>query len=329
MADHTFADKIDAQGERDRWKKELPAVPSAYTPSGKLPGKALGFMGAGALLGVPAGILAGVALAAAGALLMFVIVLLIEAISESCNVVFCLPVLVLVILPFITFFGMYIGAGMASSEVVVAMGRIGKNRNTGAAMLISLISSVTASAAFWFISLEASQSIISGSKSDAMQREVLSTVYTMGTFGWICMIAGCVIAGIAALVHAHNRIHTAKFCEDCELYMDRQELNSMSFDRSKEIVGHLERGDIAESAAVLASSSGSDATPLLFACPTCNSGYVEVTVKFTGKWVVTKKDGTTSQESLTDSWLAGSRSLRPGEVALLRGNAKKEKAASG
>src|SRR3954451_21747855 len=63
------ASAADAKAKLAEWKQHMPAVPSAYQPSGKVPAPAFGLLTLGALAGSLAGPLAGAASLAGGLLL--------------------------------------------------------------------------------------------------------------------------------------------------------------------------------------------------------------------------------------------------------------------
>jgi hypothetical protein len=62
----TVANESEAEGQLLKWQCEMPAVPSAYEPSGALPASAVLFLLLGSVVGCVAGLFAGAVIGSAG-----------------------------------------------------------------------------------------------------------------------------------------------------------------------------------------------------------------------------------------------------------------------
>ena len=152
-----------------------------------------------------------------------------------------------------------------------------------------------------------------------------STVFSADTFGWVCLIAGLIIATVSALIFASSRVAETKFCESCELYMDQWKLKPISFDSTKDMVKHFETGDVREAANVLNGDSEEEGMPALFACSNCGVGYLDVKMNFSAQWMGrADMSGTENLEEMSDSWLVASRALSRKEVVIFKIFIKKD-----
>ncbi|HUU43774.1 MAG TPA: hypothetical protein VMX57_08340 [Planctomycetota bacterium] len=310
----SYADKQTADAEVLRIKGMLPEVVSAYSPSGRLPGSAFALLVVGGVLGIPAGAIAGTVILGLTLLAVLLLVLVIGALSEGCGVIWCLPVFVLIIVGLGGYAVTYIGVGAAAAACVAGMGRLGKNRNVPITIVLALVSAFLAIIVFRF-PLGMLASLASDSEGDLA--EGADAFLEMGPLAWIFLVVGLVIALVAAAMIAKLMVEGAKFCEDCEEYMEHWDLKNVTLGGAVVLVDALRSSDLAAAVDVLATSAGQDAAPKLFACPRCGRGYVELTFNFSGKY--STGEGANRQENtLEQSWLTNSQPLTPQQVLLFR-----------
>jgi MFS family permease len=292
--------EAEAKQELEAWKQELPEVPSAYQPSGVLPTMALIFMLVGAVLGAPAGALAGTIVAAIGGVVTGLLVLL-NTVVAACGFVVCIFVVLTVIAAVVTVLLTFVAVGVTSALVTTSMGRLGKNRNASAAAGLSMLSAGLGLVLTWGAFAFAAQ----GPIEQALEMEGGS----LNVWSVIGLVVGVIVAIIAAGVFAYYLVLTAKFCEDCEKYMDTGALKTLRLGGLKAMAKALAARDVAATLALVDAPGGSEAKPELFSCADCGKGYLELTAQFKATW---PEKGETKEKS--ESWLVGSIALDADEV---------------
>ncbi len=320
-----FPNREAAEAEREKRKKDLPPVQSAYKPSGKLPTKALGLMIVGTLPGVPAGIVAGVITEGLGALLTVFCVWVTETLGSLIWILLGLPYILMFLNPIFTFIAMYITIGIGSSIIVVNMGRLGKNRNITMAILFSVISGLIAAIAFGFLINRHLLIIISAITN--FELDSIPTIHLLNPkiVGWA--LVGYIITVVSAITFTRNKVFAAKFCENCELYMSPWQLNPTTFKESQQIIDHLKVGNTDKAAIIFRDHHSHDmdeGTATIFTCPKCGLGYLDLVIQFSAKWPGSKSsDGTQNYEEISESWLIGSYSLNPNDTELFKSSVRK------
>jgi uncharacterized membrane protein len=238
---HQFTGKVEAQAEKQGWKNELPKVQSAYHPSGKLPQEAIAWMTGGVILGIPAGALAGVVVGVAGTLLSIGMVSILKEMKRGIMLGIGTIIVVLG-----TFFGMFAILGVVASHLTFLAGKRGKNRSRFASVVLAIVSALLALGPFWMIMSTAPEYFDSRET-----REALSSVFGVGDFGVFCLVIGAITAAVAAGLHANHRVKAAKFCENCDLFMETAKPRPVSLAGVKQAAASLGAGKLEEAAASL------------------------------------------------------------------------------
>jgi hypothetical protein len=254
------------------WKLDLPAVPSAYQPSGVLPIAALIAMTVGAGLGV---VLSTLADLVAGVIAFTGIVLFHASLTKvpSRWVAILAGVLMLLAgtMPFVV-------GGWVSSRITTLLGRIGNNRNAGIAQCLSVTSAglavAIAAGMFYAFGRRSLDDWLSVHAEDPGFR----IVYVGGA-----ALAATIAMGAAGFFAARH-VLAEKFCEDCEVFMSRLKVKSLRLGALRAIIQAARERNTEVAVSLLYSEAGSDGTVELFQCPRCGRGFVEVTAHFKAQW---------------------------------------------
>jgi len=307
--DEVFERQVEDEAMATRflqhWKEEIPAVPSAYQPSGVLPAKALLLMIVGSVVGVGAGLLAGGLVATLGGTLVVLVGYLI-ALMVFCGFIWCFAVVVGGILALAVAAGTFVVAGWMSALCTTQFGRWGKNRNIRAAAILSVLSSVLAIAIAWVLYYVVGKPLLA---------ERGMTDYS-DLIAAIVAVLGGGIAAFSAGIAATEQVRAAKFCEDCECYMDEISLKRLCLGGLRILLHALGQARIDVAGSLLHDPPGEDAEVKLFSCSSCSRGYLEATIQFKAEWK--KKKDKEDKEDKTESWLAASRELAAADVEHLR-----------
>jgi hypothetical protein len=297
----------EAKGRLDEWHEAMPEVPSAYQPSGKMPGQALAAM----LISVPfAGLGGGLAFVVVGGIVA-ALTLGISALhgwmADTCGCVLC----ILIILGFAV--GILGGAltcgvlGWAAAAITTGAGMVGNNRNTTAAVVISLVSCALALGLSHFVGGWLLTELLDWYQPGLLDASWMPWVRYGGE------IVGGLIALLVAGWTAQNMVQESKFCEDCEKYMEEETRRGLHLGPARALTRALAEGDFEAAADLMSSREGKSAVPTLFWCAKCGKGYLEVQAKFQCTW---KKDN--EDEELEEEWLAASAAMEPEQVDLFR-----------
>jgi hypothetical protein len=284
------------------WKKELPEVPSAYQPSGALPVSALLSMGLGAVFGAAAGgtvvFFGGVVVAAIGAL---------TVLGIACAGLLSIAIVVLGLLLCLVTFAF---AGWVSASCTTRAGRSGKNRNIRAAIIFSVVSAVLSAVVAWTLS-ESIRTLPILAGKDFFGPQV-GGFYVIPL---IFVLIGGLVAAIVAGIISADQVRSAKFCEDCERYMQGEELKKVTLGGLQVLARALNTKDLGPAASLLQTTPGENGTLRLFSCSSCSRGYLEVTADFKARWKEKK-----ANKDKSESWLVGSLQLTDAELARFHPN---------
>jgi hypothetical protein len=124
---------------------------------------------------------------------------------------------------------------------------------------------------------------------------------------------GGILAVFVALGAASSFVNNAKFCEECEEYMEEAELKSLNAGAIHAMVLALNDDKPAVAASMLCCDPGNDGKVMLYHCPICDAGYVELTLQFKAKW----KDNA-SDQTRDETWRVASVPLDEYEVEWFR-----------
>jgi hypothetical protein len=287
------AGATEAAAGLSAWLKDFPEVPSSYRPSGALPAAALPSLLLGALLGVPVGVLVGGVLAAVGCLVVWWFLNFLNG-TFVFGSVFGVVVFLIVGMGFGG-----LGMGVSAAWCTTLLGKWGKNRNTTAAVLLSMASTalamVLACVLFWSFG-PAVMGVTYGDKP--AYPDIIAAV-----------VVG-LIAVSAAGLFAPSILQDAKFCDDCERYMVCTPLDGVCLGNMRALTRALGDGNAAVAADVLqAAQPGNEGKPELFACPQCRKGYIELNAQYKVTWVEKKE-----KKEKKGSWRIASLALSAGEV---------------
>jgi hypothetical protein len=278
------------------WKAALPAVPSAYQPSGVLPIRALIAMIVGAGFGVVLSTLANLfALFIAFMGIAFFHVIATYIPSRWVGIGAGLLMFIAGTMPF------FVG-GWVSARITTLSGRVGNNRNTGFAQCLSVVSAGLA------VAIAASLFYAFGKRLlgdwlpvDAETREFL-IVYVCGV-----ALAAAIAMSVAG-VYAAKHVQAEKFCEDCQLFMPSLKVKSLRLGALRAFTRAAHEGNTEVAVSLLYSWAGADGTLELFRCPCCEKGFVELTAQFKARWP--GQDG----GKMKESWLVASLELPTAEM---------------
>jgi hypothetical protein len=313
--DETHQPAVASAGEAERrlsdWKADMPAVPSAYRPSGQAPPAALGFMLLGTLLGAPGGALAGLLVGGISTAGLAGLVWLVEWMAGACGRVSCAVILFGGLFILLGYGLAYAALGWVAAALTTAMGQVGKNRNIPAAIAFSLSATLLG-----LILLHLSLVLLPDWLNVAALRKQFDPWLDYAALGVAGV--GSVIAVIVAGITSRNLIHSRKFCEDCEHFMTETTLRPLGLGGLKALAQALNDGDLDAAADLLDAPAGQEGVPALFDCPHCGRGYLELTAKFRATW-----KGSEGDETKTEEWLAASVELDEREVDLFRPGSKR------
>jgi len=216
-----FVNKTAVDAYAERTKRELPQVESAYQPSGKMPDAALGMMIAGFGVSFGAAVLAEVVVGAISAVVI-ALLLLINGLLLFTGCLWCFGIVILVVVGLIALAAPYVAGGWAAAATTTSFGRMGKNRNETVAALLSVgataLSIIVVWLAYW---------LFGANQVEALDPGEVGPTVLMWT-GHAVMGLGGIIALIAAWWMAATMVQEAKFCEECEEYMEESELRALT-----------------------------------------------------------------------------------------------------
>jgi hypothetical protein len=291
------ADAKAAGAQLEAVKQALPAAPSAYSPSGALPLRAVLVLTCGASAGVAVGLLAGAAVAFLGVWGATTKVgrawgrrprylLPVMGVALCCLVV---PV-----------------SGFCAGLTTLLFNRWGKNRSPGGAALFALLSAVPAMVLAWVLFAAHGQPRLENHFG-----------YAPGGLDWVVLgvaALGALVAAVLAVGTAVWRVSEEKFCEDCQEYMTESALPVLDLGPARALARALEEKDLTAALSLLQFSTPGVGAPQLYACPECGRGYVELRVKYKATWP--GDEGKKGEK--TESWLAASLPLEASEAELFR-----------
>jgi hypothetical protein len=276
----TVANEYEANAQLGKWRLELPAVPSAYEPSGALPASAVLFLLLGSVVGCVAGFFAAAVIGSTGLGLA-------GAIFLDGNLPGILRVIGPILLFLLTTFGAYSATGWVSAWCTTRIGEWGKNRNTPAAALLSAIASVipgiVVCACFF------NGEFITGHKS-ALEKVAtgvsprLASWLFSNPFAVISAVLGIYIAPGTAAYFALTRVPSVKFCERCNSYMRVSGRRELTLGCLRGLVRAVRKGRLDVAASLLHGPSWGDGEVRLHYCRHCSHGYFEVTVTYAAHW---------------------------------------------
>jgi serine/threonine protein kinase len=307
----TYDNALAAAGVLAAIKEKLPVQKSAYVPSGKLPAEGVAGIMCGGVLAIPASLLV--------ACIPFSLIVLAGAIRGAwpgCCLNVCSGLVAFV-------FGLvqYITIGSITGLTVANMGKTGKNRNVGLPMFVALLSAV---ASVFLAMLIIARFVVETEFSSWFGTDIqesLIVAFEGGYLYWIVTAIGMFFAGLMAMIGAQVIVENAKFCEPCELYMERSSLKKTSLEGALVIAAALKTKNIQLIAVTLKEKRGGHCESGLFYCPNCECGFLDVSLTFNGKY-----KGENGNEGASESWMIASSELSAEDVKRLKKFERKNRA---
>lgn len=300
----SVADEAGSRAHFEALARRLPAVASAYHPSGTMPFTGLVALLGGGVLGALLGSLTGVVVAAIS-LGLFSLMALLIAVIAACGFVACITIVwglgVAVVGGGLTFGGL----GWVAAWTTARTGKLGKNRNVTAAVVIAFGATFVA----WCVVASLPPILASFVPTSTDDFSLNGLVHIFGDYGWlhvVVLIVGLLFALVMAFVGAEDEVKSQKFCEPCGAFMGTKSLPAMSLVVAEQVARSLAVRDMVAIVDVLASDTGSDVEPTLHRCPKCGAGYLEGRLWAHAKYVDDKGDKIVDRD-----WLAISAHLRP------------------
>ena len=298
-----FASKADLDGRLAELKRELPLVTSAYKPSGRMPMSALGWM----LLGTSAAVLAGVAAEAiVGILAALVIglIVLLNGVLAFLGCIWFVAAILGVIVGVLAYLAPFFAGGWAGAWVTTEFGRIGKNRSQLVAGVLSMFAGGLSVGVWWLVFAVVGLSGVDPLDLGQSWQNVIVN-FLMG--------GGAIIAVLTGWFMAASIVQAAKFFEECEEFMDEKELKMLGIGGVKGMVRAIGERKLPLAASMLSCPAGADGKVMLFACPCCDAGFVEIELLFNGQW---EQDGQKNDHA--ETWLVASEEISEYDVTWFR-----------
>jgi hypothetical protein len=314
--DEAALSKEHAAARLQGWKEDMPEVPSAYVPSGKMPVGGLVALAGGSVVGAVGGALAFLLALGITVALVVGLVALNGWMGDTCGRVLCILVIAEYALGLIGAAISYGALGWAAAAITTRAGFLGKNRNTTAAVLFSLAAAVFALALSHFPFAHLAALMMS-----ALGLEGADQGWTL--VDWLTAaveLLGALLALLCAGVFGSSMVHEHKFCEQCEEHMGEVKKRGLGLGATRALARALRDGKFEAAADLMGSPEGKCGVPTLFTCAKCGKGYLELQAKFKCTW----KTNDDTQELVQD-WLAASVPLTPEQVDLFRERRRKRR----
>jgi hypothetical protein len=292
--DFRFDNKAEVEARLSDLKHELPVKESAYQPSGKMPASALGAMLLGTFAAIGLALVAEFVVGLLAAAVIGALIALNLAIACVGFIVF-IAVIFAVIIGLIALVAPFAAGGWTAARVTTYFGQWGKNRNEAAASLLSMAATAISVLIVWGVYYFIGARMIDGVNLEFMSDSTLQWL-GHGVVG-----VGGAIGVFLSLGAASTFVKDAKFCEECEEYMEETELRSLNAGAIHAMVLALQEEKPAVAAGMLCSDKGDDGKAMLYHCPCCDAGYVELTLQFKAKW---QESG--SEQNRDETWRVAS-----------------------
>jgi len=301
-----YGDKAQVNARIQELKVDLPVTESAYQPSGKLPVSALGSMLLGAGVAIIAALLAELVGGAAAAAIIAIMAAINLAIACVGFIVY-IAVIAGVIIGVLALALPFIAGGWTAARVTTYFGQLGKNRNETVASVLSIAATAVSIVILWVAYYFVGERLI-----EMLKIEVLSDA-TLQWIGHGVMGVGGLLAMLVSLGAASSYVKDAKFCEECEEFMEETELRTLGVGAVHGMVVALKERRPEVAAGLLCCDPGDDGKVTLFHCPTCDAGYVEISLMFKAKYTENA-----SEQTREETWRVASESLDEYEVEWFR-----------
>lgn len=300
----SVADEASAEVHFAQLRARFPDEKSAYRPSGKLPLSGLAALAGGGMIASVVAALTGVVLAGIS-LVLFAIMGFVIALIAVCGFVVCITLVwglgVAVVGGGATFGGL----GWVAGALTAWFGRLGKNRNVTAAIVVGFLATLVA----WAMLAILPPLVASVVPPSAEDFSVGGLVHLFGDYGWVhygVLVVGLLFALLMAFIGAEDTVNAQKFCESCELFMVDKRLCATNLETGAHVIACVRAGDAVGAVDVLTGDTGSDLEPTLHRCPKCGAGILEARLWTRARWV----DAKGAKDAVRD-WLVLSSTLSP------------------
>jgi hypothetical protein len=283
-------DKTTAEDIKQSLQEALPETSSIYEPSGTMPFAAILTQLVGVLLSAPLGLIVGGVVAMVGGLL------LLGDIRKLHGKAKILPLLGIVLLCLV----MPV-VGLMAALCSAWFSRLGKNRSPGGAVIFAFGAATIAMGVAWSLFQVYGKEPLN--KLFHVQPGTLDTVYLA------VVLLGAPVGMILGGLYAHHAVSKEKFCENCEVYLQQEPLPSLQLGGTLALAKALADKNIPVAIDLFAAPPGELGQAVLFSCPSCGKGYLELNTHFQATWT----EGDHAKES-TATWLVASTELSDSEV---------------
>ncbi len=293
-----------------RWRSDMPEMPSAYRPSGRVPAQAVVAMTLGALIGTIGATLTAVGIGALTVQLLSGIAWIMQRMKPKGKA------LVAVFLGgSVALVGgyalMYALVGLVAARCTTGVGqRLGKLRSPAAAAIFSILAVAASLMLLHAVQQNLSQWCDPGIFLRGQVRGM--------RLHWLLRgleIAGAVLAVSVAGWQASRMIRSRKFCDSCELFMVESDLPEVGLGGLRILTAAANAGEL-EAVYYLFEDppAGKEGKTALYYCPNCGEGFLETHAQFSASW--TKPDG--NKDTKETSWMTGSVPLGEKDVERMR-----------
>ncbi len=327
-ADGKFENKRAAETRLAEVKAALPEVESAYVSSGTMPTTALLLMMIGGVVGALGGSVVSAVAGGVWALLVMMFGAIGDAFWESGWIAY-VPYTLMGVIAGIGFFALYALAGAVAAACVTFAGRIGKNRNLPMPKLIAVIAAAAAGAVCHFTLVQTWLPFMYNPPEDTTVGTI-AEVMLMPWAIWTAAALGAITAVLVANATADGMVKAARYSETHGQYMKRRYPSPLNFDGAAALANAMNSGDI-EAAATALAKTGERARVTLFALPGGEEGYLELEYDFEATFLEKPEHpadnepaAEPSEDTLEESWLAGSWHLNAPQTAVLTAAVEKK-----
>ena len=324
----SLPDAYDVESARNALavaRQLLPAVESAYVPSGSVSLLGLLMLVMGGVLGTGLAVIGGALVWLAGGVAVKILVGLSGALFEFCE----LPLILLLLTVLVALFAYLLrilAVGWVVAFVIAQFGKIGKNRNVPAAAVLALVAGglagvVLVSAAPQFfpdldlstveeLAIEEPGTLIAGLDSLS---GALAYWGRDGKWNRYLNIAGAILIALMACSQAADHVGRQKFCEKCSDYMVSTVLGRSSWQEGQRVAHAHWQKDFTALKSLLRPGRVGPCETTLYTCPRCWEGYVESTAEFFWSHKAEDRD-----DQVDDAWLFASTMVGRYDVRVLR-----------
>lgn len=280
-----------ARQELNRWKSEICAVPSAYSPSGITPGisyfalilsvpLAIVISTVATIIVIPVASFIG---SIGGIALLFIPRIIVKAMNLKDALAPALNLTATVISNAISSLSVGMSIGIISGFIVSKSGRLTKNRNPHVASLFATVAVI-----IFIVSL-------------AVFHPYHIKSLPLAEFPMWLKVFSIIIASASAVLMAvvfGSFDAEVPFCETHNKYLIKKRLPPLSFRAAKHAIKAIKKHGNVEFVRRLSGEKGNRGLPTKYECPICHAGFIELKIQFCAAWGEGK--------FLSESWIAAS-----------------------